>query len=346
MKRVPVSGHACAILLLSCLMSAWVVHVDAACGDGITQAGEECDDGNENDLDGCSNACVCATQRTYFIHEVATGGPNHESFCQAGGGTMVTIFNQAEQDEVMNFLDNYPKIGPGPGTPVMHIGLHRCTSAPQSARSSCADQDDSNEFIWGDGTRPTWDRWSDGQPSHKKWPIIDTAFLHPDGSRGRWAMGDQFYWGICQVIIPDSWACPKAGQQDPNEACVNNTYTEDCNILCDRHVNCTGNGRCSGRTGVCICDEGYSGAHCEITPEECLTEFQCAVSSCFHAFQHEKYESRNVRRGEIAAGASWPLGMGRPRAKTLVRSVYTPQSSPKSNPAPLLCTIVLCDCEK
>ncbi len=31
---------------------------DAACGDGIVNAGEQCDDGNQNDLDACGNDCL------------------------------------------------------------------------------------------------------------------------------------------------------------------------------------------------------------------------------------------------------------------------------------------------
>src|SRR6185503_16066499 len=30
----------------------------AACMDGVVDEGEECDDGNDNDLDACSNSCV------------------------------------------------------------------------------------------------------------------------------------------------------------------------------------------------------------------------------------------------------------------------------------------------
>ncbi|MGH9870017.1 MAG: DUF4215 domain-containing protein [Candidatus Polarisedimenticolia bacterium] len=38
--------------------------VDAAdpdcfvCGDGVVQPGEECDDGNDNNVDGCDNQCL------------------------------------------------------------------------------------------------------------------------------------------------------------------------------------------------------------------------------------------------------------------------------------------------
>ena len=35
-------------------------HKDAACGDGVLQAGEECDDGNTVDGDGCSSSCQIA----------------------------------------------------------------------------------------------------------------------------------------------------------------------------------------------------------------------------------------------------------------------------------------------
>lgn len=44
--------------------------LEPGCGDGIVQLGEQCDDGNTNDADGCTNACThltCAPGETTFV---------------------------------------------------------------------------------------------------------------------------------------------------------------------------------------------------------------------------------------------------------------------------------------
>lgn len=79
------------------------------CGDGIVQPGEECDDANAVNLDGCSMACKrdepCAAITGAFIDNghcywVDTGGDTWagaKGKCESKGGYLATISSQAEQ---------------------------------------------------------------------------------------------------------------------------------------------------------------------------------------------------------------------------------------------------------
>eukprot|EP00961_Rhodomonas_salina_P238515 3223702-Rhodomonas_salina.1 len=48
----------------------------------------------------------------------------------------------------------------------------------------------------------------------------------------------------------------------PPHICSKGWFTEGCNVSCDRHVNCSANGRCLGETGECVCNDGFSGPDC------------------------------------------------------------------------------------
>jgi cysteine-rich repeat protein len=52
------------------------VVVGPACGDGTVDAGEDCDDGNTVDLDGCSSLCTDACEACEIWH-AENGGPDH-----------------------------------------------------------------------------------------------------------------------------------------------------------------------------------------------------------------------------------------------------------------------------
>jgi len=45
---------------MSCGEQTVVREVEAACGNGTVEAGEECDDGNSENVDQCSNGCEVA----------------------------------------------------------------------------------------------------------------------------------------------------------------------------------------------------------------------------------------------------------------------------------------------
>eukprot|EP00961_Rhodomonas_salina_P165431 2228817-Rhodomonas_salina.2 len=73
------------------------------------------------------------------------------------------------------------------------------------------------------------------------------------------------------------------------EACTVDSFTGQCNVTCDRYETCSGNGRCLGRTGKCVCDDeenatfygadcsricpvGFGGPDCNACDESSVTE--------------------------------------------------------------------------
>ena len=50
--------------------------VSNLCGNGILDDGEQCDDGNREDRDGCTNACTCARCGDAILHVFASVNPN------------------------------------------------------------------------------------------------------------------------------------------------------------------------------------------------------------------------------------------------------------------------------
>jgi cysteine-rich repeat protein len=56
------------------------LHLEATppprCGDGNLDANEECDDGNREDRDGCTNACTCARCGDGILHAFDAAPPN------------------------------------------------------------------------------------------------------------------------------------------------------------------------------------------------------------------------------------------------------------------------------
>ena len=62
----------------------------------------------------------------------------------------------------------------------------------------------------------------------------------------------------------DSESCPD-GFTGPNcEPCVRDVYTGECATDCNTFTTCNGHGRCRGWDGTCICNEGWSGADCNV----------------------------------------------------------------------------------
>ena len=69
------------------------------CGDGHVDAGEDCDDGNANEIDGCLNNCTAASCGDGFVEagvEVCDGGPNDvgcSSDCQSFAPSVNGLFS-------------------------------------------------------------------------------------------------------------------------------------------------------------------------------------------------------------------------------------------------------------
>jgi cysteine-rich repeat protein len=105
------------------------------CGDGKIEGSEGCDDQNNNPNEGCTNGCVVQCND---VHPEATQFQNHcywrntddapwavaSAACVAGGGHLVTIASQAENDFLSNLhewfwigaTDGRGRMVPGVGT--------------------------------------------------------------------------------------------------------------------------------------------------------------------------------------------------------------------------------------
>jgi len=109
--------------------------VPPGCGNGMTDAGEECDDGNTNPDDGCTNACTICGNNNITVPETCDDGntaadDNCPADCQIAACTptaspvqTITITaNRADLTSIRFFLD-YPDGqvalagGPGPDLP-------------------------------------------------------------------------------------------------------------------------------------------------------------------------------------------------------------------------------------
>jgi hypothetical protein len=61
---------------------------------------------------------------------------------------------------------------------------------------------------------------------------------------------------------PPTTGCPDGFAGVNCHACEEDTYSGGCTAQCNAFTMCAGNGRCRGKDGTCICDEGWTGANC------------------------------------------------------------------------------------
>lgn len=128
----------CAVVVGGCYGSSGINdHGDTStetttgeCGNGIVEAGEECDDGNEDDCDGCSNVCTLEIAMSIEGSMPAATVPDESSLClncpytieawfridREGG--VAPIFNQSLDHEFYVAADGYSIVTPvgGGGT--------------------------------------------------------------------------------------------------------------------------------------------------------------------------------------------------------------------------------------
>ena len=147
------------------------------CGNGTVEAGEECDDGNTNDGDGCSSTCQIEPLDHFFCYQTnasrgnictveaplnAGGGCSVEAECGGDAGTEFCVRNRfprgvqatlADEFEQKSFLIQKPltlcnpadKNGEGITDPLTHLEAYRikqtgksCTAdAPQNPLGAC-----------------------------------------------------------------------------------------------------------------------------------------------------------------------------------------------------------------
>ena len=112
----------------------------ARCGDGVQQAGEACDDGNRNPLDACDAQCRSARCGDGVVLEgVAEGEPGYEE-CDDG--------NEVETD---GCLSSCRRASCGDG--VVHDGVEACDDANLAEDDAC--RSDCTVARCGDGVRRT-----------------------------------------------------------------------------------------------------------------------------------------------------------------------------------------------
>jgi cysteine-rich repeat protein len=111
-----------------------IVAISPGCGDGVIDAGEQCDDGNANDFDDCTTQCAVpakcdATERPggdQFIIDPATGhcyglyDREHTTFaaaedaCEQAGGHLATLTSPQEASLAVILTRTLPVLGNTP----------------------------------------------------------------------------------------------------------------------------------------------------------------------------------------------------------------------------------------
>lgn len=129
----------------------------AVCGNGVLEAGEECDDGGNDGQDGCVE---CQVTCSHFGEGSVKSDDNHcyngydeanfegaRADCAARGGHLVTISSQAENDIVQGFVAFSKFIGAFEDVPLM---------------SGAA-----AEYQWVTGEPFDFENWDGGQPDRE-----------------------------------------------------------------------------------------------------------------------------------------------------------------------------------
>ena len=127
------------------------------CGDGIVDAGEECDDGNGIDNDGCTNACTrpkCGDSIVQtFLGEVCDDGINDGTYGHCGfgctywaprcGDGVVDKLNGEACDDGLNdgsygSCTNDCQFAPRCGDGIVQEGYEECDEGENNGKGTCS----------------------------------------------------------------------------------------------------------------------------------------------------------------------------------------------------------------
>jgi len=172
------------------------------CGNGVIEAGEQCDGGDATEADGCSDDCkvVCAEHdkdavesadhHCYFGYDQANFADSREA-CVNRGAHLVTIGSAAENELVAQLVKVSKFLGAFEDVPAMSEGT--------------------GEYSWITGEALTYTNWAAEEPNHAAarcvqtgpgpGPIAKNCYEHCVAmvSEGKWA--DQ----LCERV--DGYVC-------------------------------------------------------------------------------------------------------------------------------------------
>ncbi len=281
-------------LILSILGVLWIALAATACGpgpycgDGIPQEGEECDDGNSINTDGCTTACKKATCGDGYIQkgveECDDGGKNADDaacsksckIARCGDGVVQSgeecdDGNKNNNDECTNACTQ-TKCGDG----IVQTG-EECDDGNKNNNDECTNTCKLN--VCGDGyVFVGVEECDDGNKNDN-----DGCSNQCKGSR----CGD----GVVQA----NEACDD-GNQSNNDACLNNCTQARCGDgivhlgveLCDDGKDNGPNKKCTAQCTVPTCGDGIvqAGEECDdgnaSNNDACLNT--CVKSSCGDGF--------------------------------------------------------------
>jgi cysteine-rich repeat protein len=190
------------------------------CGDGVVDAGEQCDDGNPSNGDGCSATCTLEStnpcpaggekfEDTCYVHVISTGTqPAAEAACVANYGGHLASINSAEENQFVSHVMDPDGLGGWAHEYLTGwIGGYADSGFCGGAAGT---------YSWTDGSAWTFNAWrtNTGEPSDVCPQPRTCIQLWPDNAANRSAPcpGGCQGWndGPCSTAVIESYVCQYA----------------------------------------------------------------------------------------------------------------------------------------